>query len=513
MVKSLKAGISPGCDGITTEHLLHGMCPALATTLSNLYSAVLSTATVPSVISAGVIIPVLKKPSCDPNLPSNYRPITLSSVHSKMIELVIMPSPDINDAQFGFREGRGTTFVTSLINDCAAYYKNRKSPMYLCSLDAEKCFDSIWHHGLMFKLWPILPLHHWLFLYRWYRSTNTVIHWNNCRSFSFSVSRGMRQGSILSPTLFNIFLDELLQQLQLIPHGIKVFDMSLNVCAYADDITLFAATIPGLQCLIDKCVSYSEKYRFKFGLKKSKCMVLGKNPFATSPRWKIGDSDIMCEDSVEILGVTIENDLCYSRHVQKRITSCRQRMYGLTSVGMSYPGLASETKSYLWNSIGAPMITYGMESVNLTNANLKQLRSVQGSIIKSVMGIPKRSHHSGLLEALRIPTTDELVRVNASKLYHRIFSCESPASEIQQRFLTNYLTNNEVIPGTLIQRLLSQGASPVNSILNAPRKYTCRTKCHDNGIVDSLQSMLFHDNYIKPHSNEHMLTVLLLRAF
>ena len=159
------------------------------------------------------------------------------------------------------------------------------------------------------------------------------------------------------------------------------------------------------------------------------------------------------------------------------------------------------------------MITYGMESVNLTNANLKQLRSVQGSIIKSVMGIPKRSHHSGLFEALRIPTTDELVRVNTSKLYHRIFSCESPASEIQQRFLTNYLTNNEVIPGTLIQRLLSQGASPVNSILNAPRKYTCRTKCHDNGIVDSLQSMLFHDNYIKPHSNEHMLTVLLLRAF
>ena len=512
IVKSLKAGISPGCDGITTEHLQHGMCPALAVILANLYSVILSTATVPSVVSAGVIIPVLKKPSCDPNLPSNYRPITLSSVHSKIIELLIMPCSDINDAQFGFREGRGTTFVTSLINDCAAYYKNRKSPMYLCSLDAEKCFDSIWHHGLMFKLWPILPLHHWLFLYRWYRSTNSVIRWNDHNSFSFSVSRGMRQGSILSPTLFNIFLDELLHQLQQMSHGIKVFDMALNACAYADDITLFAATVPGLQCLIDKCALYSEKYRFKFGLKKSKCMVIGKNPFVSPPRWKIGDSDIMCEDSVEILGVTIENNLNYSSHVQKRTTVCRQRLYGLTSVGMSYPGLASETKAYLWNSIGAPMITYGMDSVNLTNANLKQLRSVQGNVIKRVMGIPKRSHHSELLEALRIPATNELVKVNTQKLYHRIFKCKSPARDIQQRFLANYLTNNEVIPGTLIQRLISQGVSPVKTILNMPKKCYGNTNC-ENGVVDSLQNMLFHDNYIKPHSNEHMMTIFLLRAF
>ena len=158
------------------------------------------------------------------------------------------------------------------------------------------------------------------------------------------------------------------------------------------------------------------------------------------------------------------------------------------------------------------MITYGMDSVNLTNANLKQLRSVQGNVIKRVMGIPKRSHHSELLEALRIPATDELVKVNTQKLYHRIFKCKSPARDIQQRFLANYLTNNEVIPGTLIQRLISQGVSPVKTILNMPKKCYGNTNC-ENGVVDSLQNMLFHDNYIKPHSNEHMMTILLLRAF
>ena len=512
MVKSLKQGISPGCDGITTEHLLHGMCPALASTLANLYSVVLSTSTVPSIVSAGLIIPVLKKPSSDPNLPSNYRPITLSSIHSKMIELVIMPNHDINDAQFGFREGRGTTFVTSLINDCAAYYKNGKSAMFLCSLDAEKCFDSIWHHGLMFKLWPILPLHHWLFLYRWYRCTNAAIRWNGAVSSSFSVSRGMRQGSVLSPVLFNIFLDELLQQLQKMPQGIRVFDMALNSCAYADDITLFAATVPGLQCLIDKCVSYSNKFRFRFGFKKSKCMILGKNPFITIPSWKICDQVIATDNHTEILGVTFESNLSYSKHVQTRITSCRQRMYGLTSVGMSYPGLASDTKAYIWNSIGAPMITYAMESIHMTNANIKQLKSAQGAVIKRVMGIPKRSHHTRLLDALKIPTTDTLVNINVQKLYHRIFGCESPAKELQIRFLKNYIVNNDTIPNTLIQRILSQGVSPVKVILNKPKGFSRKQNC-DNGITDSLRSMLFHDNYVKIDSNEHLLASLLLRAF
>ena len=166
-------------------------------------------------------------------------------------------------------------------------------------------------------------------------------------------------------------------------------------------------------------------------------MVLGKNPFVSPPRWKIGDSDIMCEDSVEILGVTIENNLNYSSHVQKRTTVCRQRMYGLTSVGMSYPGLASETKAYLWNSIGAPMITYGMDSVNLTNANLKQLRSVQGNVIKRVMGIPKRSHHSELLEALRIPATDELVKVNTQKSFTTMPKLCKRARSPEPQFITD----------------------------------------------------------------------------
>lgn len=342
-------------------------------------------------------------------------------------------------------------------------------------------------------------------------SSKAMIQWMGCTSFSFPVSCGMRQGSILSPTLFNIFLDELLEQLQRTHHGARVFDMVVNSCAYADDISLFAATVPGLQHLIDICVAYSEKYRFKFGLKRSKCVVIGKHPLITLPTWKLGMQSLVTDSDAEILGVTFEDSLTYSKHVQKRVTSCRQRIYGLTTVGMSYPGLASDTKAYIWKSVGAPMITYGMESVNLTHANLKHLKSAQATIIKRVMGIPKHSHHTILLEALNIPATDELIKNNVQRLFHRIFKCDSPAKDLQSKFLSHYLRNHELIPGSLLQRLVSQGVSPVKTIFNKPGKWH-NSKTND-GIMDSLQSMLFHDNYIKPHSNEHVIATLLLKAF
>ena len=143
LVKSLKHGVAPGCDGITVEHLYYGLSSTLCTILADLYNITLSTSTIPEVLRTGIIIPILKKPSLDPNKPEHYRPITLSSVHSKLFELLILPNDTACNTQFGFRKGRGTSFVTSLINDTASYFNSRGSPIYMFSLDAEKCFDNI----------------------------------------------------------------------------------------------------------------------------------------------------------------------------------------------------------------------------------------------------------------------------------------------------------------------------------------------------------------------------------
>ena len=103
--------------------------------------------------------------------------------------------------------------------------------------------------------------------------------------------------------------------------------MTLNSYAYADDVTLFCTTASGLQKLIDKCYLYSNKWRFNFGIKKTKCMVFGKNKFSKYPEWFLGSQRICVSESLEILGTVFTGDYKHDDHVNARIRKCRQSLY------------------------------------------------------------------------------------------------------------------------------------------------------------------------------------------
>ena len=137
LIHSLTKGKSPGSDNISTEHLIYGQSELMYSVFSNFYSQILSHGLVPESFTLGVIIPVLKKPTLNPNISGNYRPITLSTTHAKLIELLGLPKDANCSSQFGFRDNRGTTFAAALFNDVTSYFRHWGSPVYTCSLDAE----------------------------------------------------------------------------------------------------------------------------------------------------------------------------------------------------------------------------------------------------------------------------------------------------------------------------------------------------------------------------------------
>ena len=169
-----------------------------------------------------------------------------------------MPEDNANRNQYGFRKGRGTMFATSLLKDIASYTIANNSALYVCSLDAEKYFDSIWHSGLFYKLMQIFPDAQWLFLYNWYSKSYVEVRWDSKLSEEFHITKGMKQGSLISPRLFNIFIDDLLHELKSINPGVRIQSFHLNSFAYADDINLVSTTTIGLQRLIDKCEHYAD---------------------------------------------------------------------------------------------------------------------------------------------------------------------------------------------------------------------------------------------------------------
>jgi len=498
LIDKLNSNCAPGIDGVTSEHLKHGKSGILCNVLSQLYTCCLSWQIVPSSFNVGVIVPILKKPSLNPNDPGSYRPVTLSSVFSKIIELIMLPQDRVSDNQFGFRKERGTSMACALFNDIKSYFEHVKSPLFTCSLDAQKCFDSIWHKGLFFKLKDKIPNSHWVLLYRWYKNLKATIKWNGTHSRYFPVSRGTRQGSLLSPQLFNIFIDNLLRDLCESDDRVCIGNNSLNTFAYADDINLLCTTAPGLQRLIDMCVAYAKKWRFRFGINKTKCMIISGKELTCQPRWYLENECIENVNSMEILGVMFDskNEL----HVDNRINKCKRAYHSLRDVGMAYPGSNSDVKAYLWRSICQPVLLYGSDAVNISKKGLSRMESTQGNLIKQCLGLSHRARSTSLLQALCIPSIKDKIKQSIASLLRRAFTVHSPCKDFMSYFLSLYISRGQLIPGI----------SPTHCAFNHFKKPVFTKDC---GVIDSIRALVMHTNFIKPYSEQHVLTTLLTKSF
>ena len=141
------------------------------------------------------------------------------------------------------------------------YFTNWGSSVFAAFLDCSKGFNKVNHHGIFMKL--ILrgvPLCILDILIYWYLNLTSVVKWNGCFSFSFTVQSGVRQGGVLSPHIFAIYVDDLISALQKLNVGCHIIDIFLACIVYADDICLLAPCRSSLQLLLDTgfslCITY-----------------------------------------------------------------------------------------------------------------------------------------------------------------------------------------------------------------------------------------------------------------
>ena len=93
--------------------------------------------------------------------------------------------------------------------------------------------------------------------------------WNNSVSKVFSPKNGVKQGSILSPVLFSVYLDKLLNALENHKTGCRIGRKFCGALAYADDLTLISPTVQGLQSMITLCEKFGLEYSIKFNDEKT----------------------------------------------------------------------------------------------------------------------------------------------------------------------------------------------------------------------------------------------------
>lgn len=284
LVKKLKSGKHDGNKGVTSDCLIHGP-QRLFVCLSLLFKLMVTHCYIPKHLLVGTMFPLpkVKGLTC---VSDKYRAITLSSCVLKLFDLMVLtsekPSMHTDVLQFGFKPECSTTLCSTMLNEVCRFYNANKSNVYALLLDATKAFDRV-NYIKLFKLLIKRGVNA-LFvrvLLKMYTNQKLRVNWQNYLSEEFAVTNGVRQGGILSPILFIVYIDELLQKLRDSGYGCYIGPHFTGALAYADDIVLISPTKKGLKTMADICVSYSNDYKIVFNASKSQYCVF-RNKYVSS---------------------------------------------------------------------------------------------------------------------------------------------------------------------------------------------------------------------------------------
>ena len=169
-------------------------------------------------------------------------------------------------------------YTTFVVNEIIQYYLNNDSNVYVTLLDASRAFDRVNYVKLFRvlvkrKLCPLVTR----FLLMLYTNQSIRVKWGSCISSVCAVSNGVKQGGVMSPILFTIYIDELLNRLRVEKLGCHIGHIFSGALGYADDVILLAPTLFSVRKMLDVCKQFADEYDVLFNSSKSKLMFFGSS--------------------------------------------------------------------------------------------------------------------------------------------------------------------------------------------------------------------------------------------
>ena len=260
--------------GLSSNHFFVA-ASVLAAPLSDLFTAVLRHGYMPSAVHNCILVPI-PKPHKDPTVSDSYRPIALAPILSKVLEKCILLRYRscfiTSDLQFGFKRGFSTELCSGIIKNVITKYLHNGTNVFGCFLDASKAFDRV-NHSLLFDmlLKRNIPTAILRLLLSWYKEQTLSVRWNLSYSEPFNVTNGVRQGGVLSPILFTVYLDELHMLLRLSNLGIGCHfgNHFVGGVGYADDVALLAPSPSAMRGLLRECETFASEFGLIFNASKT----------------------------------------------------------------------------------------------------------------------------------------------------------------------------------------------------------------------------------------------------
>lgn len=393
LLQSLKNRKSPGIDLITNRALKNISKKALVL-LNNIFNACFKLNYFPKDWKVAQII-AIPKPNKNNSNPSNYRPISLLSSLSKVFEKIILNRLNVfiedknllPDEQFGFRRSHSTIHqLQRVVQHTKTNFKNKKSTGMII-LDIEKAFDSIWHKGLLHKLYTMnIPINLIKIIQSFLLNRSFYVKINKESSTVHNIPAGVPQGSSLSPVLYNLYISD--------------FPSSTNteLALFADDTAIFHShedpnvIINALESYVTTILEYFKRWKIKTNYSKTQAIFLTKRRalrYLPQRNISINNTEIFWSDEVKYLGLTLDKTLIFKKHTDHTCIKTQKYIKILYPLIHRKSYLNLKNKLLVYKCIFRPIMLYAGEvwgDCSICHTN--KLQITQNKVLKLIYDLP-----------------------------------------------------------------------------------------------------------------------------
>lgn len=493
-IKALSKGKACGPDLITHEHLIH--CNnVISKPLAELFTYMLQTGVVPDNMKKGNIITLHKGGRKRKDDPSCYRAITLSSTILKLYELIIMNQCKdkilrrINKLQGGFQSQLGCIMSSFALRECLHYSRECSSAVYLCFLDARQAFDRVWHHGLFYKLLSLnsnldqkINSNYLIAIREMYKNSKCRVLYKGKYSCEFTVSQGTRQGGKLSPLMYLVFIDGLINELQMSDLGLSIYNIYFGSPTVADDMTLLSYSRAGMECMLKICYDYSLKWRYLYNANKCATVIFNEQKSSSRLPFYLGPDPIPFANGYKHLGVKCDNVLSSSESMRDACNKLRGTYLNICNIGIDPEHFSAKTLSHIYSSTIVPKAIYGCELWNnYSKHDENQLNLAHKFCIKHMQGFNKSMSTNYSLCTINCTSISDMIDIKKLSFFGQL-------CRLDPKYLIKEIFNNRLI------RFLNVDKQTLGFI---PDVYTLIVKYN---LMDYLWSYI--DNGIFPSKNQ-----------
>ena len=447
LLSKARRGKSPGIDNLPYEIFQND---TMCLILTQFFQLCLDYGHVPRPWLNAIIVPIPKSSSSNPCDPLSYRGISLLCASAKLCSS-LLNSRLLNfldrenilaDEQNGFRADRSCldhvfTLYTIVTNRIGC-----KLNTFVAFIDLKKAFDFVDRRLLLYKLLKIgISGKLYFAIKSLLQSTKSCVRINDEYTNFFPVESGVRQGDTNSPTLFAIFINNLVLEINNLKLGIPIDNSIISCLLYADDLALIAGNEPDLQSMLSCLCNWCQKWNIHTNINKSN--IVHFRPVRRKQSeyiFMLKNDKIKYVDCYKYLGIYFDANLKMVKAIST-LADSGSRAYGaILSKYKLMSSMGFDTYLKLFDACISPILDYC--SPVWSKFNCTKLDDIQNRSMRTYMGVNRYAPKLAVAGDMGwVPGT---IRRKIQTLRYWNHLINLPNDRLTKRvFLYDYNTNSE----------------------------------------------------------------------